>query len=157
MVNKVEGGILAAKGYSVASKRIGIKPKGENRDLTLIKCDVPATVVGTFTRNVVKAAPYKLKRGIKYRFNAILMDALTTVARRQYRSFRFAIRIPSKNTLLIAAGINANDKILTAKSPWTKCSPPSRSTQSLLSMNMPVIIGNIKMIMLFNVFSSNLL
>jgi glutamate N-acetyltransferase/amino-acid N-acetyltransferase len=59
MVNKVEGGILAAKGYSVASKRIGIKPKGENRDLTLIKCDVPATVVGTFTRNVVKAAPVK--------------------------------------------------------------------------------------------------
>ncbi len=57
MVKKVEGGILAAKGYSVASKRVGIKPKGDNRDLTLIKSDVPATVAGTFTRNVVKAAP----------------------------------------------------------------------------------------------------
>ena len=59
MVKKVEGGILAAKGYSVASKRVGIKPTGENRDLTLIMSDVPATVVGTFTRNVVKAAPVK--------------------------------------------------------------------------------------------------
>ncbi len=57
MVKKVEGGILAAKGYSVASKRIGIKPSGENRDLTLIMSDVPATVAGTFTRNIVKAAP----------------------------------------------------------------------------------------------------
>ena len=59
MVNKVEGGILAARGYSVASKRVGIKPKGENRDLTLMMSDTPATVVGTFTRNVVKAAPVK--------------------------------------------------------------------------------------------------
>ncbi len=57
MVKRVEGGILAAKGYSVASKRVGIKPTGKNRDLTLIKSDVPATVAGTFTRNVVKAAP----------------------------------------------------------------------------------------------------
>lgn len=57
MVKRVEGGILAAKGYSVASKRIGIKPSGKNRDLTLIMSDVPATVVGTFTRNIVKAAP----------------------------------------------------------------------------------------------------
>lgn len=57
MVKKVEGGILAAKGYRVASKRVGIKPTGDNRDLTLIKSDVPATVVGTFTRNIVKAAP----------------------------------------------------------------------------------------------------
>ena len=55
MVKKVEGGILAAKGYSVASKRIGIKPSGENRDLTLIMSDVPATVAGTFTRNILTA------------------------------------------------------------------------------------------------------
>ena len=57
MIKKVEGGILAAKGYSVASKRVGIKPTGNNRDLTLIKSDVPAIVAGTFTRNKVKAAP----------------------------------------------------------------------------------------------------
>ena len=32
MVKKVEGGILAAKGYRVASKRVGIKPTGDIRD-----------------------------------------------------------------------------------------------------------------------------
>ena len=57
MVKKVDGGILAAKGVSVASMCVGIKKLGEKRDLTLIKSDVPATVVGTFTRNRVKAAP----------------------------------------------------------------------------------------------------
>ena len=69
MIKIIEGGILAAKGYSVASMRVGIKAKGTNRDLTLIKCDAPATVVGTFTRNKVKAAPVKwdmkvVERGI---------------------------------------------------------------------------------------------
>ena len=69
MVKKVEGGILAAKGYSVASKRVGIKASGTNRDLTLIKSEKPAMVVGTFTRNIVKAAPVKwdmevVERGI---------------------------------------------------------------------------------------------
>ena len=57
MVRRVEGGIMAAKGYSVASRRIGIKSTGDNRDLTLIRSDVPAVVAGTFTRNKVKAAP----------------------------------------------------------------------------------------------------
>ena len=57
MVKKVEGGVLAAKGYSLASMRVGIKPTGDNRDLTLIMSDEPATVAGTFTRNIVKAAP----------------------------------------------------------------------------------------------------
>ena len=57
MVKKVEGGVLAAKGYSLASMRVGIKPTGNNRDLTLIMSDEPATVAGTFTRNIVKAAP----------------------------------------------------------------------------------------------------
>ena len=59
MVNKIEGGILAAKGYSVASMNIGIKAGNTKRDLTLIRSDAPATVVGTFTRNIVKAAPVK--------------------------------------------------------------------------------------------------
>ncbi len=59
MVRKVDGGILAAKGISVASMCAGIKANSEKRDLTLIKSDVPAKVVGTFTRNKVKAAPVK--------------------------------------------------------------------------------------------------
>ena len=56
-VNVISGGVTAAKGYKVASTRVGIKPKGTNRDLTLIASEVPAVCVGTFTRNLVKAAP----------------------------------------------------------------------------------------------------
>lgn len=56
-VKVISGGVTAAKGYKVASTRVGIKPKGTNRDLTLIASDVPAVCVGTFTRNLVKAAP----------------------------------------------------------------------------------------------------
>ncbi len=56
-VKVISGGVTAAKGYKVASTRVGIKPKGTNRDLTLIASEVPAVCVGTFTRNLVKAAP----------------------------------------------------------------------------------------------------
>ena len=58
-MNIIEGGITAAKGYKCASMRVGIKPTGDNRDLMLLTSEVPATCVGTFTRNKVKAAPVK--------------------------------------------------------------------------------------------------
>ena len=59
MIREIEGGILAAKGYSAASMRVGIKASGTNRDMALMVSDTPATVAGTFTRNRVKAAPVK--------------------------------------------------------------------------------------------------
>ena len=55
----IDGGVTAAKGYKCASMRVGIKPTGDNRDLMLLVSEVPATCVGTFTRNKVKAAPVK--------------------------------------------------------------------------------------------------
>lgn len=55
----IDGGITAAKGYKCASMRVDIKPSGSNRDLMLLVSEVPATCVGTFTRNKVKAAPVK--------------------------------------------------------------------------------------------------
>ncbi|HBE09218.1 MAG: bifunctional ornithine acetyltransferase/N-acetylglutamate synthase [Eubacterium sp.] len=62
----ISGGVTAAKGYKCSSTRVGIKPKGTNRDVTLIKSDVPAVCVGTFTRNLVKAAPVKWDMNIAY-------------------------------------------------------------------------------------------
>ncbi|SEF99158.1 glutamate N-acetyltransferase [Eubacterium ruminantium] len=62
----ISGGVTAAKGYKCASTRVGIKPKGTNRDLTLIVSEVPAVCVGTFTRNLVKAAPVKWDMNIAY-------------------------------------------------------------------------------------------
>ncbi|WP_281085762.1 bifunctional ornithine acetyltransferase/N-acetylglutamate synthase [Eubacterium ruminantium] len=65
-VKVISGGVTAAKGYKCASTRVGIKPKGTNRDLTLIVSEVPAVCVGTFTRNIVKAAPVKWDTDIAY-------------------------------------------------------------------------------------------
>ena len=62
----ISGGVTAAKGYKCSSTRVGIKPKGTNRDVTLIKSEVPAVCVGTFTRNLVKAAPVKWDMNIAY-------------------------------------------------------------------------------------------
>ena len=62
----IEGGVTAAKGYKCASMRVGIKASGSNRDLMLLVSDVPATCVGTFTKNKVKAAPVKWDMNVVY-------------------------------------------------------------------------------------------
>ena len=54
----VTGGVTAAKGYKVAATAAGIKYEGR-MDMAMIVSDVPAVLAGTFTTNVVKAAPVK--------------------------------------------------------------------------------------------------
>ena len=54
-----DGGVTSAQGFQAAGVACGIKPRGE-RDLALIVSDVPAEAAGTFTTNLVKAAPVKL-------------------------------------------------------------------------------------------------
>ena len=56
MINIIEGGITAAKGFSAASTAAGIKKNGKN-DMALIFSSVPCIAAGTFTTNCVKAAP----------------------------------------------------------------------------------------------------
>jgi glutamate N-acetyltransferase/amino-acid N-acetyltransferase len=53
------GGVTSAAGFQAAGVACGIKPKRE-KDLALIVSDVPAEAAGTFTTNLVKAAPVKL-------------------------------------------------------------------------------------------------
>lgn len=57
MVKIIDGGINAAKGYTVASTRAGIKESSEKEDMALIVSEMPCVCAGTFTRNLVKAAP----------------------------------------------------------------------------------------------------
>ncbi|MDO5133581.1 MAG: bifunctional glutamate N-acetyltransferase/amino-acid acetyltransferase ArgJ [Eubacteriales bacterium] len=56
MVKKTEGGVTAAKGFSAASAAARIKYQGRT-DMAMIFSASPCTAAGTFTRNVVKAAP----------------------------------------------------------------------------------------------------
>ena len=55
-VTRIEGGVTAAKGFSAASTAARIKYEGRT-DMAMIYSASPCTAAGTFTRNVVKAAP----------------------------------------------------------------------------------------------------
>ncbi|MGN0159427.1 MAG: bifunctional glutamate N-acetyltransferase/amino-acid acetyltransferase ArgJ [Brotaphodocola sp.] len=54
----IEGGVTAAKGFQTASTAAGIKYK-DRKDMAMIYSEQPCKAAGTFTTNIVKAAPVK--------------------------------------------------------------------------------------------------
>ena len=62
-MKQIKGGVTAAKGYEAASTAAGIKYQGRT-DMALIYSQVTCVSAGTFTTNVVKAAPVKWDRQI---------------------------------------------------------------------------------------------
>lgn len=54
----IEGGVTAAVGFQTASTAAGIKYK-DRKDMALIYSEQPCKAAGTFTTNIVKAAPVK--------------------------------------------------------------------------------------------------
>ena len=54
----IKGGVTAAKGFRAASTAAGIKYQGRT-DMAMIYAENPCKAAGTFTTNVVKAAPVK--------------------------------------------------------------------------------------------------
>ncbi len=57
MIKLIDGGVTAAKGFQAAGVYAGIKKM--RKDMALVYSSVPAVQAGTFTTNVVKAAPVK--------------------------------------------------------------------------------------------------
>ena len=57
-LKKISGGVTAAKGFKAASTAAGIKYK-DRKDIAMIYSEAPCRSAGTFTTNVVKAAPVK--------------------------------------------------------------------------------------------------
>ena len=57
-MKKIDGGVTAAKGFSAASTAAGIKYK-DRMDMAMIYSEKPCKAAGTFTTNIVKAAPVK--------------------------------------------------------------------------------------------------
>lgn len=55
-MKQVKGGVTAAKGYEAAAAAAGIKYK-DRTDMAMIYSQVPCAAAGTFTKNIVKAAP----------------------------------------------------------------------------------------------------
>lgn len=61
----INGGVTAAKGFRAAAAAAEIKYKGRT-DMAMIYSEVPCLAAGTFTTNVVKAAPVKWDQDIVY-------------------------------------------------------------------------------------------
>lgn len=57
-MKQISGGVTAAKGFCAASTAAGIKYK-DRKDMALIFSKTPCKAAGTFTTNIVKAAPVK--------------------------------------------------------------------------------------------------
>lgn len=57
-MKQIEGGVTAAKGFEAAATAAAIKYK-DRTDMALIYSTVPCHAAGTFTTNIVKAAPVK--------------------------------------------------------------------------------------------------
>ena len=60
-----EGSVTSAKGFKAASCAAGIKYK-ERTDMAMIYSEVPCVTAGTFTKNIVKAAPVKWDHKVVY-------------------------------------------------------------------------------------------
>ncbi|MCI9454475.1 MAG: bifunctional glutamate N-acetyltransferase/amino-acid acetyltransferase ArgJ [Dorea sp.] len=57
-MEKLKGGVTAAKGFEAAAAAAGIKYT-DRTDMAMIYSQVPCIAAGTFTKNVVKAAPVR--------------------------------------------------------------------------------------------------
>ena len=64
-MKRIEGGVTAAKGFEAASAAAHIKYEGRT-DMALVYSEAPCVTAGTFTTNVVKAAPVIWDRNLVY-------------------------------------------------------------------------------------------
>ena len=65
MIKTIPGGVTAAKGFQAAATAAAIKYK-DRTDMAMIYAEVPCKAAGTFTTNVVKAAPVVWDQRIVY-------------------------------------------------------------------------------------------
>ncbi len=64
-MKQIDGGVVAAKGFQATGLEVGIKAgHSGKKDMAMVYSQVPCKVAGTFTTNVVKAAPVKYDMNI---------------------------------------------------------------------------------------------
>ena len=57
MINQINGGVCAAKGFTANGVLCGIKKNAKKRDLAAIVSEVPGSAAAVYTKNLVKGAP----------------------------------------------------------------------------------------------------
>jgi len=117
MFQQINGGVTAAKGFMAASTAAGIKYK-DRTDMAMVYSEVPCTVAGTFTTNVVKAAPVLWDKMIAEEkkiaqvvvINAGIANACTGEIGYQYceqtaKAAEEALNIPYDNVFVASTGV----------------------------------------------------
>ncbi len=113
----IKGGVTAAKGYKAASTAAGIKYQNR-KDMAMIVSEVPAVSAGTFTSNVVKAAPVQWDRKVVEEetcaqaivVNAGIANACTGAEGMKYCSktaekVEELLQIPASQVLVASTGV----------------------------------------------------
>ena len=113
----IDGGITAAKGFEAAGAEAGIKYKNR-MDMALIYSDSPCVSAGTFTSNLVKAAPVMwdkelIESGRDVRavvINAGIANACTgapgyEICRKTSDAAAEALGIPADSVLVASTGV----------------------------------------------------
>ena len=96
-----EGGVTSAKGFRAASVCAGFK-KGR-KDMSMIVSEVPFHLAGTFTTNLVKAAPVIWDRAIvqtKGTAQAVVMNSGIPLPDLGFRRSRFFSPRPASSASL---------------------------------------------------------
>ena len=88
-MEKIKGGVTAAKGFKAAATAAGIKYT-DRTDMAMIYSIVPCQAAGTFTTNIVKAAPVKWDQKAGQRRQSLSMQ-------------ESQMPVPEKKVWLIAA------------------------------------------------------
>ena len=116
-MKQIPGGVTAAKGFEAAGVEAGIKYKNR-MDMAVVYSEVPCKAAGTFTTNVVKAAPVKWDQKIVYEsgmaqaviINAGVANACTGVEGYGYcldtaKAAGKAFEIPEESVLVASTGV----------------------------------------------------
>lgn len=115
-MNKIDGGVTAAKGFKATGLQVGIKK--DKKDMAMIYSEVPCIAAGTFTTNQVKAAPVKWDQDIVYNHdtaqavvvNSGVANACTGAIGMQYcedmaKATADALKIKTKDVLVASTGV----------------------------------------------------
>lgn len=114
---KTEGGVTAAKGFEAAAAAAGIKYQGRT-DMALVYSGTPCRAAGTFTKNIVKAAPVKWDQKIVKEsggvhaviVNSGIANACTgeegmSCCRETAKAAAEALKIPEDSVLVASTGV----------------------------------------------------
>ena len=117
MLKQIEGGVTAAKGFKAAATEANIKYKGRT-DMAMVYSTVPCRAAGTFTKNLVKAAPVKWDQSVVYDrgsaqavvVNSGIANACTgrdgyEYCRKTAEAAAKALQIPSDSVLVASTGV----------------------------------------------------